>query len=167
MGLTLSEDQLILKQTARSFLDEKSPVMRMRELRDSEDATGFSREPWKEMAEMGWVGILFPEEFGGAGMAYGELGVVLEECGRVLAPEPFVSTVLLGGNAILLGGSDPLKKDLLPGVCSGDRILAIGHIVPDRVAERCREARFLGYFDQCSPDAPQDGRHQRVNQPKS
>jgi alkylation response protein AidB-like acyl-CoA dehydrogenase len=125
MGLILSDDQLMLKQTARSFLDEKSPVGRMRELRDSEDATGFSRALWKEMAEMGWPGIIFPEEFGGAGMAYGELGVVLEECGRVLAPEPFVSSVLLGGNAILLGGNEPLKRDLLPRLCSGDRILAM------------------------------------------
>ena len=141
MGLTLSEDQLIIKETARSFLDEKSPVSRMRELRDSEDASGFSRALWKEMAEMGWPGILLPEEFGGAGMGYGELGVVLEECGRVLAPEPFVSTVLLGGTAILLGGSDPVKKDLLPGVCSGDRILAMafqeqGRFDPYRVASR-------------------------------
>ena len=96
MGLILSDDQLILKETARSFLAEKSPVSRMRELRDSEDATGFSRSLWKEMAEMGWAGILFPEEYGGAGMAHGELAVVLEECGRVLAPEPFMSTVLLG-----------------------------------------------------------------------
>ncbi len=125
MGLILSDDQLMLQETARSFLNEKSPVSRMRELRDSQDTTGFSRALWKEMAEMGWSGIIFPEEFGGAGMGYAELGVVLEECGRVLVPEPFLSTVLLGGNAILLGGSDALSKDLLPGVCSGDRILAM------------------------------------------
>jgi alkylation response protein AidB-like acyl-CoA dehydrogenase len=141
VGLTLSDDQLIIKDTARSFLVEKSPVSRMRELRDAEDATGFSRSLWKEMGEMGWLGIIFPEELGGAGMGYGELGVVLEECGRVLAPEPFLSTVLLGGNAILLGGSDPLKKDLLPGVCSGDRILAMafqerGRFDPYAVATR-------------------------------
>ena len=141
MGLTLSEDQLILKETAKSFLAEKSPVSRMRELRDTEDATGFSRALWKEMAEMGWTGIVFPEEFGGAGMGYGELGAMLEECGRVLAPEPFVSTVLLGGNAVLLGGSDPMKKDLLPGVCSGDLILALafqehGRFEPYAVATR-------------------------------
>lgn len=125
MGLVLTEDQLIFKQTAKSFLAEKSPIERMRDLRDSQDATGFSRALWREMAEMGWAGIVFPEEFGGAGMGYGELAVVLEECGRVLAPEPFVSTVLLGGNAILLGGNDVLKKDLLPGVCAGERILAM------------------------------------------
>ena len=145
MALILSEDQLILKEIAKSFLQEKSPVSRMRELRDSNDETGFSRGLWKEMAEMGWSGILFPEELGDAGMGYGELGAVLEECGRVLAPEPFMSTVLLGGNAILLGGSDPLKKDLLPGVCSGDRILAMafqehGRFDPYAVATRAERA---------------------------
>jgi alkylation response protein AidB-like acyl-CoA dehydrogenase len=125
MGLILSEDQLILRDMAKSFCDEKSPVERMRALRDTRDETGFTRELWKEMGELGWIGILFPEAVGGAGMGYGELGVVLAECGRVLAPEPFVSTVLLGGNAILLGGSEPLQKDLLPDVCSGDRILSL------------------------------------------
>ena len=125
MGLILSEDQLILRDMAKSFCDEKSPVERMRGLRDQQDAVGFSRNLWKEMGELGWIGILFPESLGGAEMGYGELGVVLAECGRVLAPEPFLSTVLLGGNAILLGGSEPLQKELLPDVCSGDRILAL------------------------------------------
>ena len=125
MGLILTEDQLIVKQTAKSFLGEKSAVERMRELRDTQDETGFSRALWREMSEMGWTGITFPEEFGGAGMGYGELGLVLEECGRVLAPEPFISTVLLGGTAILLGENELLKKDLLPGVCDGSRILTV------------------------------------------
>ncbi len=125
MALSLSEDQLIIQETAKSFLEEKSPVQRMRELRDSEDATGFSRALWTEMAEMGWTGIIFPEELGGAGMGYRELGVVLHESGRAQPTEPQLSTVLLGGNAILLGGRDPLKKDLLPGVCNGERILAM------------------------------------------
>jgi len=141
MALTRSEDQLLLQETARAFLAERSPVSRMRELRDREDATGFSRELWREMAGMGWVGIPFPEELGGAGLGYGELGVVLEQCGRVLAPEPFVSTVLLAGNALLLGGRDPLQKDWLPGVCSGDRILALaleerGRFAPHHVDTR-------------------------------
>ena len=125
MGLILTEDQLILRDMAKGFFDEKSPVERMRALRDSRDADGFDRGLWKEMGELGWLGIPFPEAVGGADMGYGELGVVLGECGRVLAPEPFVSTVLLGGNAILLGGSEPLQKDLLPAVCSGERILAL------------------------------------------
>jgi len=125
MGLILTEDQLILRDMAKNFFDEKSPVERMRGLRDSRDETGFTRELWKEMGELGWIGILFPEAVGGAEMGYGELGVILAECGRVLAPEPFVSTVLLGGNAILLGGNEPLQKELLPDVCSGDRILSL------------------------------------------
>lgn len=125
MGLILSEDQLILRDMAKGFCDEKSPVERMRKLRDTQDASGFTRPLWKEMGELGWIGILFPEGVGGADLGYAELGVVLEECGRVLAPEPFLSTVLLGGNAILLGGSEPMHKELLPEVCSGDRILAL------------------------------------------
>jgi len=125
MGLILTEDQLILREMAKTFFDEKSPVDRMRALRDSRDETGFARSLWKEMAELGWTGIPFPESVGGAELGYGEFGVVLAECGRVLAPEPFLSTVLLGGNAILLGGNEPLQKELLPGVCSGDRILCL------------------------------------------
>jgi alkylation response protein AidB-like acyl-CoA dehydrogenase len=125
MGLILTDDQLMLRDMARGFFDEKSPVERMRALRDSRDETGFSRALWKEMGELGWIGIPFPESVGGADMGYGEFGIVLAECGRVLAPEPFVSTLLLGGNAILLGGNEPLQKDLLPDVCSGDRILGL------------------------------------------
>jgi alkylation response protein AidB-like acyl-CoA dehydrogenase len=125
MGLILSEDQLILRDMAKSFCNEKSPVERMRKLRDSRDETGFTRDLWKEMGELGWIGIPFSESVGGSEMGYGELGVVLGECGRVLAPEPFMSTVLLGGNAILLGGSEPLQKELLPDLCTGDRIFAL------------------------------------------
>lgn len=125
MTLALTEEQLMLRETARSWLEENSPVSRMRAIRDDKDAIGYSRSLWKEMAEMGWVGIPFPESVGGAGLGMAELGIVLEECGRVLAPEPFVSTVLLGGSAILLGASEPLQKELLPGVCSGQRILAL------------------------------------------
>jgi alkylation response protein AidB-like acyl-CoA dehydrogenase len=125
MGLILTEDQLILRDMAKGFFADKSPVDRMRTLRDSRDETGFSRELWKEMGELGWIGIPFPDSVGGADMGYGELGIVLAECGRVLAPEPFLSTVLLGGNAVLLGGNEPLQKELLPDVCSGDRILCL------------------------------------------
>ncbi len=125
MGLTLTEDQIILRDMAKNFFAEKSPVERMRALRDARDETGFSRELWKEMGELGWIAIPFPEAVGGAGMGYAALGTVLTECGRVLAPQPFLSTVLLGGNAVLFGGSYALQHELLPGVCSGDRILSL------------------------------------------
>jgi alkylation response protein AidB-like acyl-CoA dehydrogenase len=141
MGLILTEDQLILRDMAKGFFDEKSPIDRMRALRDSRDETGFSRELWKEMGELGWIGIPFPEAVGGADMGYGELGIVLAECGRVLAPEPFLSTVLLGGNAVLLGGSEPLQKDLLPELCQGDRLLALAFQERGRFAPYAGETR--------------------------
>ena len=105
MQLVLTEDQELLAKTARDFVAEKSPVARMRALRDSNDATGFSKALWKEMAELGWVGIPFAEIHGGAEMGMAELAVVMEALGRTLAPEPFLSTVLLAGQTLALGGS--------------------------------------------------------------
>ncbi len=77
------------------------------------------------MAELGWAGIVLPEEFGGAGLGYAELGIVLEECGRTLTATPLVSTSLLGGNAVLLGGNETQRKEILPAVAKGERILAL------------------------------------------
>lgn len=125
MQLALTEDQELLAKTASDFASEKSPVSRVRALRDSGDETGFSRPLWKEMAELGWVGIPFPEDCGGAEMGLAELAVVLEELGRRLAPEPFLSTVLLGGQSLLLGGSDAQKDAWLAGIASGDRLLTL------------------------------------------
>ena len=101
MELVLSEDQEFIARTAQEFAAEKSPVSRFRALRDSGDETGFSREVWKEMADLGWTGILFPESVGGADLGMAEMAVVLEALGRTLAPEPFLSSVLLGGQAVL------------------------------------------------------------------
>ena len=92
MQLVLTEDQELLAKTARDFVAGRSPVSRVRELRDRADATGFSRALWKEMAELGWLGIPFAEEHGGAGLGLAELCVVMEALGRTLAPEPFLST---------------------------------------------------------------------------
>jgi alkylation response protein AidB-like acyl-CoA dehydrogenase len=125
MALILNEEQELLRDTAREFVKENSPVAALRKLRDDADPLGYSAELWKQMAELGWPGILFPEELGGAELGYAELGVVLEELGRELVATPFVSSVLLGGNAVLLGGNDTQKKDLLPGVCSGETLLAL------------------------------------------
>ena len=125
MQLALSEDQELLAKTAADWVREHSPVSRVRQLRDTKDPVGFSRPLWKQMAELGWVGIVFPEEYGGAGMGYADLAVVLEALGRTLAPEPFLSTVLLGGQAILLGGGDAQKKAWLTAICEGDKVLAL------------------------------------------
>ena len=143
MGLILTENQVILRDMGQSFFDEKSPVTRMRALRDADDATGFSTPLWREMGELGWLGILFPERVGGSAMGYGELGVVLEQCGRVLAPEPFLSSILLGGNMVLLGGSEELQGQVLPSVCTGESTLCLafqekGRFAPFQVETTAR-----------------------------
>jgi len=125
--LVLTEDQELIAKTAADFVAEKSPISRVRALRDDSDPVGFSRALWKEMAELGWVGIPFPEAHGGAGMGFADLAVVLEALGRKLAPEPFLSTVLLGGQALLLAGSETQKQAWLPGVVAGDKLLALAY----------------------------------------
>jgi acyl-CoA dehydrogenase len=125
MDLVLSEDQELIAKTAGDFVKQRSPIARMRELRDTNDPVGFSRALWKEMAELGWVGIAFPEPVGGAGLGFAELAVVMEELGRTLAPEPFLSTVLLAGQALLLSGDSAKSTAWLPRVCKGEAILAL------------------------------------------
>ena len=120
MQLVLSEDQELLAKTAADFVAERSPVARVRQLRDSRDPDGFSRALWKEMAELGWLGIPFPESLGGAGMGLAELAVVLEALGRRLAPEPILPCVLLAGQALLLGGNEAQKKSWLLPLVSGE-----------------------------------------------
>lgn len=144
MTLVLTEEQELLKDSAAEFLNDKSPVTHMRELRDAKDETGFSRALWKEMAELGWTGIIFPEQFGGADMGYAELGVLMEESGRRLSPYPLLSTIVLGGGALMAGGSDEQRAKILPGVCSGDTLLALA----------CQESgRFDPYFTECAATA--------------
>jgi alkylation response protein AidB-like acyl-CoA dehydrogenase len=125
--LVLTEDQELLAKTVADFAAEHSPVSRVRALRDANDADGFSRELWRQMAELGWVGIPFPEEFGGADMGLAGLAVVLEALGRKLAPEPFLSSVLLGGQALLLGGSERQKSEWLPKLVEGERLLTVAY----------------------------------------
>jgi len=126
-SLVLGEDQELLAKTAADFVAERSPLARVRALRDADDALGFSPELWREMAALGWVGIPFPEAWGGAGLGLAELAVVLEALGRALAPEPFLATVLLGGQALLRGGSDAQRRQWLPRVCAGAAFLALAH----------------------------------------
>jgi alkylation response protein AidB-like acyl-CoA dehydrogenase len=125
MQLVLTEDQELVAKTARDFVAEKSPVSRVRALRDANDPVGFSKALWKEMAELGWVGIPFAERHGGAEMGLAELAVVMEALGRTLAPEPFLSTVLLGGQVLALAGSDAQQAEWIPKIVEGDAIVAL------------------------------------------
>ena len=126
--LVLTEEQQLLQSTAADFARQSLPVSRLRALRETGD--GFSRDLWREMGNLGWPGMLLPEEYGGLGLGYADAVVVLEELGKALAPEPFLSTVLLAGNAILLGGSAAQKQQLLPRVASGEAVLAFAHHEP-------------------------------------
>jgi alkylation response protein AidB-like acyl-CoA dehydrogenase len=128
--LVLSEDQELLAKTATDFVSERSPLSRVRRLRDEGDPLGFSRELWKEMAGLGWVGIPFPEDVGGAGMGLAELAVVLEQLGRALAPEPFLSTVLLAGGVLRRAASPAQRERWLPALVMGDTVLALAHQEP-------------------------------------
>lgn len=127
MSLVLTEDQELIAKTARDFIEAESPLSRMRALRDADDPVGFSRALWKQMAELGWLGIPFPESVGGAGMGFAELAVVLEALGRNLGPEPFLSSVLLGGQALLLAGSESQQAEWLVPMVEGEKVLALAY----------------------------------------
>lgn len=133
MSLALTEEQEFIARTAADFVAQKSPLSRLRALRDSGDELGWSRALYKEMAELGWLGIATPEELGGAGMGFAELALIMEELGRSLAPEPLLSCVLMGGQALQLaaqgGGAADRKRaaEWLPKICEGNAIIALAH----------------------------------------
>jgi len=135
----LTEEQTMLRDAAKAWTQEKSPVTAFRKLRDSGNADGFDRAVWREMAEMGWAGIVIPEEYGGTGLGTLTLGIVLEETGRTLTASPLLSTALIAASAIVLGGSDAQKKEWLPKIADGSVVAAFAvdegpHHHPDRLA---------------------------------
>jgi alkylation response protein AidB-like acyl-CoA dehydrogenase len=124
MPLLLNEEQTMLRDSARGFIGDKAPVSHFRQLRDSKDATGFSRDYWRAFSEMGFAGLLVPEAFGGSGLGAVEAGVVMEEIGRTLMPSPFFSTAVLGVSA-LNRGSDAQKSEYLSKIASGTLLAAL------------------------------------------
>src|SRR5260370_8009475 len=119
MALVLNEEQSMLRDSARGLISDKAPVSHLRQLRDSKDASGFSRELWKIFAEMGFSGLLVPEDFGGSGLGCVEAGVVMEEIGRSLMPSPFLSTAVLAASALSRAGSVAQKSQHLPKIAAG------------------------------------------------
>src|SRR5471030_2960547 len=120
MNFDFSDEQKQLRDEARKYLAEKCSPKAVRVVLDGKES--YDRELWKGLAEMGFLGVAIPEEFGGAGAGYLELCVIAEEMGRALAPVPFSSTVYLAAEAILLAGSDAQKKKWLPLIASGEAI---------------------------------------------
>jgi alkylation response protein AidB-like acyl-CoA dehydrogenase len=125
MPLVLNEEQSMLRDSARGFIGDKAPVSHLRQLRDSKDATGFSRDLWRSFAEMGFSGLLVPDEFGGNGLGCVEAGVVMEEIGRTLMPSPFLSTAVLAASALSRGGSAAQKSEHLPKIADGTLLAAL------------------------------------------
>jgi len=117
MNFGLTETQQTLKKTTRQFLTAECPPAEVRRLMETE--TAFDAALWSKMAEQGWTGIIFPEEYGGIGMGMVEMAAVLEEMGRALLPGPFLSTVLLAGSAIAHAGTESQKQRYLTAICQG------------------------------------------------
>jgi len=125
MALVLTEEQSMLRDSARGLISDKAPVSHLRQLRDSKDAVGFSRDLWKAFAEMGFSGLLVPEAFGGSGLGCVEAGVVMEEIGRTLMPSPFLATAVLAASALTRGGSEAQKSQYLPKISDGSLLAAL------------------------------------------
>jgi len=123
MDFTLSEEQEMLKTMARDFLADKYPKTLIKEI--EEDEKGYSAELWKEMAELGWMGLVLPEEYGGSGMSFLDMAVLLEEAGRACLSGPLFSTVILGSLPILAAGSNEQKQEYLTKIANGEVIFTL------------------------------------------
>jgi alkylation response protein AidB-like acyl-CoA dehydrogenase len=123
MDFGFSDEQEMIKQMARDFGETECPKSLVRRM--EEDETGFSADLWKKMAELGWMGLPFPEKYGGSGASFHDLIVLIEEMGRACVPGPYFSTVLLGGMTLLIGGSEEQKRDLLPRISTGEIIVTL------------------------------------------
>jgi len=129
MDFTYTEEQKMIKEAARGFLEKACPNVEWY-LDMDQDEKGFTPELWKGMAELGWMGIMIPEEYGGIGGSFLDLVVLLEEMGYAAVPGPFFSTVVLGGLTVLEAGSDAQKDDLLPKIAEGKCLLTLALTEP-------------------------------------
>ena len=155
MNFDFSEEQKLLRTTARDYLEDRAPLGLARSVLESE--TPMSRELWEGAAEMGWLGAVIPEAWGGAGFGHAELVLIAEELGRALAPIPFVTSAAVA-EALLVAGSEEQKDRYLPGFASGEWIgtLALaearGVVRPESVRTHCRGDGTLAGTKVAAPD---------------
>jgi acyl-CoA dehydrogenase len=148
MNFDFSDDQKMLRDQARRFLSEKCPPKTVRAVLEGDE--GYDTSLWQGIAEMGWLGTVIPEDFGGLGLGYLELCVVAEELGRTLAPVPFSSTVYLFAEALLAAGSEEQKSRLLPKLAGGGLVGTLartegpGAVTPKSVRTTFRGGRLNG-----------------------
>lgn len=129
MDLDITKEQQILKDSARSFLKKECPRSLLKVMKD--DERGYPQELWDKMATLGWMGVMIPEQYGGIGGTFLDLAILLEAMGEACMPGPFFTTVVLGGSAILLAGSEAQKQEYLPRIASGELVLAFAVMEPD------------------------------------
>jgi alkylation response protein AidB-like acyl-CoA dehydrogenase len=135
----LTEEQTLLRDSARAWTQGKSPVSAFRKMRDSASPLGYDPAAFAEMARMGWTGVVIPEEYGGSAFGYRGMGLILEETGRTLTASPLIATALGGASAIILGGTDAQRQAWLPRIASGDAVATLAvdegaHHAPNKVA---------------------------------
>ena len=122
MNLDFTEEQHMLRTTARSFLASECPKKKVRDLEESD--SGFDHALWKKIAELGWIGLIIPETYGGSGAEFTTLLVLFEETGRNIFPSPLFSTEVLGALPLVRHGSDGMKQTVLPRIARGEAIVA-------------------------------------------
>src|SRR5207253_6271007 len=129
MNFAFSEEQEQLRDAVRRFMETKSPSTEVRRLMETTE--GYDPAVWTQMAqELGLQSLHIPEQHGGQGFTFVELGIVLEEMGRVLLCAPYFASAVLAANAILNAGTDAQKSALLPGIASGDTIAVLAFTEP-------------------------------------
>ncbi len=146
MALILTEEQTMLRDSARDFLAEQSPVSQLRALRDKADADGFSRDLWKQFAEMGFTGVLVPDAHGGLGLGHVEAGVVMEQIGHQLAASPLLASGIVAVTALLQAGNAAQQAAHLQSLSQGQAIatLAVDEGIKHRPAQSALRATGSG-----------------------
>jgi alkylation response protein AidB-like acyl-CoA dehydrogenase len=141
----LTEEQSLLRDAARTWTQEKSPVSAFRKMRDAGQPLGFDPAAFAEMAQMGWAGVIIPEPYGGSDFGYLGLGLILEETGRTLTASPLLASALAAASAIVLAGTEAQKQAFLPRIAAGELIGALAvdegpHHAPAKVALSARRS---------------------------
>ena len=142
MPLILTEEQTMLRDSARDFMAEQSPLSQLRALRDQRSADGFSRPLWQQFAQMGFTGVLVPEAHGGLGLGHVEAGVVMEQVGRQLAASPLLASGVAAVSALRAAGSPAQQAQWLPRLASAQAIatLAVDEGIKHRPAQTALQA---------------------------
>ena len=128
MDLGLNETQQMLKTGARQFLESECPTTHVRDM--ELDERGYTTQMWDKLAGLGWLGLVFPEEYGGGGLGFVELAILLEEMGRALLPGPYFSTVVMAGVTVAEAGSEAQKREYLSGIADGRLIMTLALTEP-------------------------------------